>query len=150
MELLMELTRKRFFNFEVINVFEKVTRVILSALIVSILLAFLAGTIWSFLDLKLFFENNIQLASRTIVINVLTLLAIVEVLRTTLIYFSEGRVRFSYIVDTVLVVMLTEVMIFWFKDVDYLKITALVLVILCLALVRLLAIKHSPAKEEIK
>jgi|SRR3989338_324096 len=150
MELLMELTRKRFFNFEVINVFEKVTRVILSALIVSILLAFLAGTIWSFLDLKLFFENNIQLASRTIVINVLTLLAIVEVLRTTLIYFSEGRVRVSYIVDTVLVVMLTEVMIFWFKDVDYLKITALVLVILCLALVRLLAIKHSPAKEEIK
>ncbi|OGL39237.1 MAG: hypothetical protein A2043_10600 [Candidatus Schekmanbacteria bacterium GWA2_38_9] len=146
----MELTRKRFFNFEVINVFEKVTRVILSALIVSILLAFLAGTIWSFLDLKLFFENNIQLASRTIVINVLTLLAIVEVLRTTLIYFSEGRVRVSYIVDTVLVVMLTEVMIFWFKDVDYLKITALVLVILCLALVRLLAIKHSPAKEEIK
>ena len=126
MELLMELTRKRFFNFEVINVFEKVTRVILSALIVSILLAFLAGTIWSFLDLKLFFENNIQLASRTIVINVLTLLAIVEVLRTTLIYFSEGRVRVSYIVDTVLVVMLTEVMIFWFKDVDYLKITALV------------------------
>ena len=146
----MELIRKRIFNFEVINVFEEVTRGILSALIVSILLAFLAGTIWSFWDLKLFISSNLQLASRTIIIDVLTLLAIVEVLKTTFVYFSEGRVRVSYIVDTVLVVMLTEVMIFWFKDVDYLKITALVLVILCLALVRLLAIKHSPAKEETK
>ena len=113
----MELIRKRIFNFEVINVFEEVTRGILSALIVSILLAFLAGTIWSFWDLKLFISSNLQLASRTIIIDVLTLLAIVEVLKTTFVYFSEGRVRVSYIVDTVLVVMLTEVMELYSKSV---------------------------------
>ena len=146
----MELAKKRFHRYEVLKYFEEVIGVILSVLIVSVLFAFLAGTAWSFLDLKLFFENNIQLASRTIIIDVLTLLAILEVLKTILIYFSEGRVRVSYIVDTVLVVMLTEVMIFWFKDVHYSKIIALVLVILCLTLVRLLAIKYSPAKEETK
>ena len=146
----MELARKRFHRYEVLKYFEEAIGVILSVLIISVLFAFLAGTAWSFLDLKLFFENNIQLASRTIIIDVLTLLAILEVLKTILIYFSEGRVRVSYIVDTVLVVMLTEVMIFWFKDVHYSKIIALVLVILCLTLVRLLAIKYSPAKEEAK
>jgi len=146
----MELAKKRFHRYEVLKYFEEVIGVILSVLIVSVLFAFLAGTAWSFLDLKLFFENNIQLASRTIIIDVLTLLAILEVLKTILIYFSEGRVRVSYIVDTVLVVMLTEVMIFWFKDVNYERIIALVLVILCLTLVRLLAIKYSPAKEETK
>jgi len=146
----MELARKRFNRNEVLKYFEEAIGIILSVLIISVLFAFLAGTAWSFLDLKLFFENNIQLASRTIIIDVLTLLAILEVLKTILIYFSEGRVRVSYIVDTVLVVMLTEVMIFWFKDVNYERIIALVLVILCLTLVRLLAIKYSPAKEETK
>ena len=146
----MELTKRRVLGFEIMNVFEEVSRCILSALIVSILLAFLCGTIWTFRDLKLFVTTNLQLASRTIIIDVLTLLAIVEVLKTTFVYFSEGRVKVTYIVDTVPVVTLTEVMTLWFKDGNYSRLIALALVIIWLAIVRLLAIKHSPAKEEIK
>jgi hypothetical protein len=44
--------------------------------------------------------------------------AIVEVLRTALAYFSEGRVKVTYIIDTVIVTILTEEMAFWYKEME--------------------------------
>ena len=46
------------------------------------------------------------------------LLAVVEVFKTTVTYFSEGRVKVTFIVDTILVVMLTEIISLWFKEAD--------------------------------
>jgi len=48
-----------------------------------------------------------------------TVLAVVEVLRTALAYFTEGRVKVTYIIDTVIVTVLTEVMAFWYRDMDW-------------------------------
>lgn len=127
--------------------FEISVRTLLSLLIVAILLAILAGIIVTFQDLRLVMGDDLHGAFRTILVDVLTVLAIVEVLRTALAYFTEGRVKVTYIIDTVLVTVLTEVMAFWYREMDWQKVAMVIALVLSLATVRIIAVRFSPRKS---
>ncbi|QSV44506.1 phosphate-starvation-inducible PsiE family protein [Geobacter benzoatilyticus] len=131
--------------------FEISVRTLLSLLIVAILLAILAGIIVTFQDLRLVMGDDLHGAFRTILVDVLTVLAIVEVLRTALAYFTEGRVKVTYIIDTVLVTVLTEVMAFWYREMDWQKVAMVIALVLSLATVRIIAVRFSPrsSREEL-
>ena len=92
--------------YDITRVWEAGTRFILSLLTLTILLGLAGGVAKTFLDLRLLLSADLEVALRHIIVDALTLLAVVEVLRTTLTYCSDGRVRVTFIVDTVLVVML--------------------------------------------
>lgn len=125
---------------------EKGTQAVLSLLIVTILAGLAGGVIKTFIGLRLLFTADIDLGLRHLIVNTLMLLAVVEVLKTTLAYFSEGRVRVTFIVDTVLVVMLTEVISQWFTGGDWQKLAILAVILLTLGLIRVLAVRFSPAQ----
>ena len=131
--------------------FEGASRVILSLLIFAILAAMLAGIGYTIYDLRLVVGGEPHEAFRTILVDVLTVLAMVEVLRTALAYFSEGRVKVTYIIDTVIVTVLTEIMAFWYRDVPWQKMAMVLAVVISLALVRIVAVRFSPhrAREEL-
>ena len=123
-------------------------RLVLSFLILTILLALAGGVVKTFLDLGLLLHDPVEVALRHIIVDTLLLLAVVEVFKTTLTYFSEGRVKVTFIVDTILVVMLTEVISEWFKGVHLNEFAVLGVVLLTLALIRVLAVRFSPAQGE--
>jgi len=131
--------------------FEGASRVLLSLLIFAILAAMLAGIAYTFYDLRLVLFGEAHEAFRTILVDVLTVLAMVEVLRTALAYFTEGRVKVTYIIDTVIVTVLTEIMAFWYRDVPWQKLAMVLAVVISLALVRIVAVRFSPrrAREEL-
>lgn len=83
------------------------------------------------------------------ILNTFILLAIVEVLKTTLTYFSEGRVEVTFIVDTILVVMLTEIISMWFKDGSLEQWSILGGILLALVIIRIVAVQWSPTKSEL-
>jgi uncharacterized membrane protein (DUF373 family) len=124
--------------------FEKCARALLSLLIVAILLAVLAGVVYTFYDLRLIFSLPFHAAFKTILVDILTVLAIVEILRTALAYFSEGRVKVTYIIDTVMVTVLTEVMAFWYKEMPWQQLAMVIMLTLSLALIRVVAVRYSP------
>jgi uncharacterized membrane protein (DUF373 family) len=124
--------------------FERSARAVLSLLIVAILLAVLAGVIYTFYDLRLILTLPFHAAFKTVLVDILTVLAIVEILRTALAYFSEGRVKVTYIIDTVMVTILTEVMAFWYKEMPWQQLAMVVLLTLSLALTRVVAVRYSP------
>lgn len=126
--------------------FEISARVLLSLLIVAILLATLAGIICTFYDLRLVFSHDFHGAFKAILVDVLTVLAVVEILRTALAYFTEGRVKVTYIIDTVLVTVLTEVMAFWYRDMEWEKVAMVIALVLSLAAVRIIAVRFSPRR----
>lgn len=126
--------------------FETSARALLSLLIVAILLAILAGIIATLHDLRLVMGGDFHGAFRTILVDVLTVLAIVEVLRTALAYFTEGRVKVTYIIDTVLVTVLTEIMAFWYREMDWEKVAMVIALVLSLAAVRIIAVRYSPRR----
>jgi uncharacterized membrane protein (DUF373 family) len=124
--------------------FEASARVLLSLLIGAIMLAILAGIIYTFYDLRLIFTLEFHGAFKAILIDVLTVLAVVEILRTALAYFTEGRVKVTYIIDTVMVTVLTEVMAFWYREMDWQQLAMVIILVLSLAFVRVVAVRYSP------
>ena len=123
-------------------------KLVLSLLILTILLALAGGVAKTFLDLGMLLHHPLEVALRHIIVDTLLLLAVVEVFKTTLTYFSEGRVKVTFIVDTILVVMLTEVISEWFKGVRLNEFAVLGAILLTLALIRVLAVRFSPAHGE--
>lgn len=130
---------------------EGAVRAALSILLIGILVAISWAAIKILFELKGIFSLGIHEALKTIMVNSLLILALMEVFRTALNYFAEGRVKVTYIIDTVLVVILTEVMVFWFKDIEYTKIFMVIALVLSLIVARILAIRFSPErmKEEL-
>ncbi|MEK7573511.1 MAG: phosphate-starvation-inducible PsiE family protein [Patescibacteria group bacterium] len=113
-------------------------------LIFVILLGFFGGIVKTLWDLRLLLSLNVEESLRQLLLNAIALLAVVEIIKTTLSYLTDGRVRVTYIVDTVLIVMLNEVISFWFTGANFQQEILLMVTILTLIFVRLLAIRFSP------
>ena len=123
-------------------------RLVLSLLILTILLALAGGVVKTFLDLKLLLHSTVDVALRHVIVDTLILLAVVEVFKTTLTYLTEGRVRVTFIVDTILVVMLTEVISLWFKEGPWTQLVVLGAILLTLAIMHIVAVRFSPAQTD--
>lgn len=123
--------------------YELSTRAVLSLLIVAILLAIAAGVGCTLYDLRLIFLTDFHAAFKRIMVDMLTVLAMVEVLRTALAYFTEGRVKVTYIIDAVIVTVLTEVMAFWYKNIHWEEVAMTIALVLSLSFIRVLAVRFS-------
>jgi len=139
------------FNADIVDLkisrfFETSARVLLSFLIMAIFCAILAGIGYTFYDLRLVLQVEFHYFFKTIIVDMLTVLAMVEVLRTALAYFTEGRVKVTYIIDTVIVTVLTEVMAFWYREMEWEQIAMVIALVLSLAGVRIIAVRYSPRR----
>jgi len=138
--------REEAIDLKITRFFEASARVLLSLLIIVIMLAILAGIGCTFYDLRLVLSGDYHAAFKSILVDMLTVLAVVEVLRTALAYFTEGRVKVTYIIDTVIVTVLTEVMAFWYRDMDWQGVAMVIALVLSLACIRIIAVRFSPRR----
>ncbi|MDF2458834.1 MAG: conserved rane protein of unknown function [Nitrospira sp.] len=138
----------RVLDMDLTDLWMKGIKSVLSLLILTILIALTGGVIKTFMDIGLMFSTPVEVVLRQIIVDTLILLAVVEVFKTTLTYFSEGRVKVTFIVDTILVVMLTEIISLWFKEADQVKLLLLGAILLTLGMVRVVAVRCSPAQGE--
>jgi uncharacterized membrane protein (DUF373 family) len=133
-------------DLKITRFFETSARVLLSLLIMAIFCAILIGIGFTFYDLRLVLQAEFHDFFRKILVDMLTVLAMVEVLRTALAYFTEGRVKVTYIIDTVIVTVLTEVMAFWYREMEWQKLAMVIALVLSLAGVRIVAVRFSPRR----
>jgi uncharacterized membrane protein (DUF373 family) len=138
--------REEAIDLKITRFFESSARVLLSFLILAIMLAIMAGIGCTFYDLRLILSGDFHAAFKTILVDMLTVLAVVEVLRTALAYFTEGRVKVTYIIDTVMVTVLTEVMAFWYRDMDWQEVAMIIALVMSLACIRIIAVRFSPRR----
>lgn len=136
------------------GVFEQLIRLLLSALILGILGAILLGIGQALLHLGEGLTRFGRDAAhgglfRTFLVDVLTVLALVEVYRTALAYFAEGRVKVTYLIDTVLVAVLTEVLAFWHREVEIARMALVLALVVVLMVLRILAIRFSPYRRQL-
>jgi len=138
--------RIMFTNYDIACALEAGTRFILSLLTLTILVGLAGGVVKTFLDLRLLLSADVEVALRQVLVDTLTLLAVVEVLKTTRAYCTDGRVRVTFIIDTVLVVMLTEVISRWFSGEDWHQFAILGGILITLGLMRIVAVRYSPTQ----
>ena len=92
--------------------------------------------------------SSLQSGIQAIVVDTLTLLALFEIYLTILTYFKESRVKVTYVIDSVFIVTLSELMKQMFNHQLTVEVGGLMLaVLLSLAVIRLLTIRYSPSKE---
>ena len=140
-----ETIRRRIVQLDLLEVWTWGMKGVLSLVILTLLTALTGGALKTFWDIRLLIDHSAEVVLRQIIVNTLILLAIVEVFKTTVTYFREGRVKVTFIVDTILVVMLTEVISQWFKGGDWHALTVLCGIVLVLGIVRVMAVRWSPA-----
>ena len=78
------------------------------------------------------------------IINALVLLALLEVIRTLQAYLKLGRVRVTFILDTALVVLISELMGLWFREYAPEKVLLGLGVIVTLVVLRIVTARYSP------
>ena len=124
-------------------------KAVLSLLIITILAGLAGGVLRIFLTLETIFTDPLEQVFRQLIVDTLIILAIVEVFKTTVTYFSEGRVKVTFIVDTILVVMLTEIISKWFSEapLDQWMILGGILLVLCI--IRVVAVRWSPTRSDL-
>ena len=123
-------------------------KAVLSLLIMTILAGLAGGVLRVFMNLEALFTEPLEQVFRQLIVDTLIILAIVEVFKTTVTYFSEGRVKVTFIVDTILVVMLTEVISKWFSEAPPEQWVTLGGILVVLAIIRVVAVQWSPTRAE--
>ncbi|MDH5574159.1 MAG: phosphate-starvation-inducible PsiE family protein, partial [Nitrospirota bacterium] len=121
-------------------------KAVLSLLIITILAGLAGGVLRIFLNLETLFTEPLEQVFRQLIVDTLIILAIVEVFKTTVTYFSEGRVKVTFIVDTILVVMLTEIISKWFSEAHLDQWMILGGILVVLAVIRVVAVQWSPTR----
>jgi uncharacterized membrane protein (DUF373 family) len=133
--------------------FETLCRALLSLLLLVILAGMGYGIARTAFDLFLaaghiLNDADLHEALKQLVVDVLMVLAVVELFRTVKAYFSEGRVKVTYIIDTALVVVITEIMGFWYREVEVARVGLAIALVVALMGVRIMAIRFSPKRRE--
>lgn len=133
---------------------ETISRTLLSLLLIVLLVGIGFGIVGTGLDLlieaeDLFTSDGLHRALKELIINVLMVLAVVELFRTVKSYLSEGRVRVTYIIDTALVVIITEIMGFWYREIEVARVGLAIALMVALMCVRIMAIRFSPKRRDL-
>lgn len=126
------------------SVYPALVRILIGLLIVTLCLWMLAGvarTLWGLGELL---TGGWATVAEHTIINALILLALLEVIRTLQTYLKLGRVRVTFILDTALVVLITELMGLWFHEYAPEKVLLGLGVIVTLVVLRIVTAKFSP------
>lgn len=133
--------------------FDKGQVLLLMVLLLGILIALGGSAIHTLIDavttLTHFADGAIKEQIPKLLSDVLVTMALIEVFHTAQAYLREGRVRVSYIIDTVLVAVLSEVIAFWHIDFTREKMTMLLALVVTLMFVRIMAIRFSPQRRKL-
>ncbi len=86
---------------------------------------------------------------KSLIVNSLLVLALLEISRTVVAYFTLGRVKVTFIVDTVLAVFLSEAVVTWFSGESIIRAIELLLILLVLMILRIVAIRYQPSRKDI-
>jgi uncharacterized membrane protein (DUF373 family) len=133
------------------KIFDLVIKTIVVALtmvIVVVLVVGLFATIWEIKDF--FLAKSFGQSLHVIVVKILTFLVIIELFRNFVVYFDAHRFRLSTMIDPAIIFVIRELIVNLYGEHNMMPwemIAALGFLLLCLGIVRTLAVKYSPSDE---
>jgi len=132
---------------DVFNLAIKIIVIILTVLIIAVLIVGLFQTVW---EIKEFiFTKSIGQSFNVIVVNILTFLVIIELFRSFVVYFETHRFRLNTMIDPAIIFVIRELIVKLYgeQNMSWETIAAFGFLLLCLGVIRSLAVKYSPSDE---
>jgi uncharacterized membrane protein (DUF373 family) len=128
--------------------FSTFIRYILNALLILICIALIIGILKSGYDLYQSLNKPLATILQKMLVDTVFAIALVEIAITILGYLKDGQVHVRYIVDTILIIMLNEVVVLWFNNPELQEMIGLALIISVLAAVRISVTRFAPRSDE--
>ena len=135
--------------------FERITvyfatgiRIVLNALLIITMIALVVGVIKSGVDLVTSLRQPLDYILQNMLLDVVFIVALVEITITILGYLKDGHVHVRYIVDTILIIMLNEIVSMWFKHPKLENAISLSIIVAVLAAVRISVTRFAPRKDD--
>lgn len=126
------------------SVYPTLVRTLTGILILVLCLWMSAGVVNLVLNLRHIYTLGWSGVAERAIIDTLIMLAILEVIRTLQSYVHLGRVRVTFILDTALVVLISELMGLWFREDAAEKVLLGLGVIVTLVVLRVSTARFSP------
>jgi len=135
--------------FELFNWSIKIIVLILTLFIIVVLVAGLFQTIWEIKDY--FVTKSIGQSLNVIVVNILSFLVIIELFRGFVVYFETHRFRLNTMIDPAIVFVIRELIVklYGHENMPWETIAAFGFLLLCLGIIRSLAVRYSPSDETV-
>lgn len=137
------------------EIFERITvyfatgiRLVLNALLIITMLALVVGVIKSGVDLVTSLRQPLDYILQNMLLDVVFIVALVEITITILGYLKDGHVHVRYIVDTILIIMLNEIVSMWFKHPKLENAISLSIIVAVLAAVRISVTRFAPRSDD--
>jgi uncharacterized membrane protein (DUF373 family) len=132
--------------------FNKSLKVIVIILTMFIIMVLAVGLLQTLYEIKAFlFKRPIGQSFSVIVVNILTFLVIIELFRSFIAYFEVHRFRLSTMIDPAIVFVIRELIVKLYgeHDLGWQNIAAFGFLLLCLGIIRSLAVKFSPGDDTV-
>ncbi|UJP06410.1 MAG: phosphate-starvation-inducible PsiE family protein [Nitrosomonas sp.] len=119
-------------------------QLIVGILMLALYLWITAGIAGLIINLHYIFSQGWTSIAEHIIIDVVLILAILELIRILQSYLTLGRVKVTFILDVALVVLIGELIGLWYKDYTLTEVGLHITVIAALILLRIVSIRFSP------
>jgi len=103
-----------------------------------------AGILSLLANLPYIIKNGWAYVAEHIIIDIVLILAALELIRILQSYLALGRVKVTFILDVALVVLIGELIGLWYKEYTLLEVGLHITVIAVLTLLRIVSIRFSP------
>lgn len=119
-------------------------RFLLNILMLVIVCALATGVYKAGYDLFTSLDKPLETLLQQMLLDIIFIAALTELSITILGYLKDGAVHVRYIIDTIFIIMLNEVVSIWFKKPDLHAMIGIALIIAVLAGARLSVVRFEP------
>jgi uncharacterized membrane protein (DUF373 family) len=127
--------------------FSTLLRFVLNALLVVLCMALVFGVIKSGIDLYTSLHEPLEQVLQEILLDAVFIIALLEISITILGYLKDGSVHVRYIVDTILIIMLNEIVVLWFRHPQLTEMIGISVIVLALAATRISVTRFAPKSD---
>ena len=128
--------------------FSAFIKVVLNVLLVVLCIALAIGVIKAGYDLFTSLDEPLDKLLQKMLLDTVFIVALLEISITILGYLKDGYVHVRFIVDTILIIMLNEIVVLWFSHPKLQDMIGISLIVFVLALIRISVTRFAPSQKD--
>ncbi|AKB36850.1 hypothetical protein MSSAC_2260 [Methanosarcina siciliae C2J] len=133
-----------------IKLFKQVTDAITTVILYILLLALILGMAKTLLEIRFIIFESLESGFNHMVTSVLTVFIVIDLFKAFVDYHEHDRIKLTDITDATILIVLREIAVgLYSQKFGYEFILSLAVLLLVLGIIRVLAIKYSPAKIQV-
>lgn len=125
-----------------------VVKILTAGLMIAVSIWIFTGIIALIGNLLHVADDGWEIVAHHSIMKIITMLALLELLRTLYSYLQLGRVKVTFILDAALVVLIGELIGLWYREYTSMEVVLSLVVITVLVILRIITSKYSPHVDE--